>query len=152
MDEITKNIRFIERAIRMPLSRAKKLNLGCGYDYREGWVNADLNEQAKVDVQVDLNDLPLPFEDNTFDYIFSAHTIEHVREDMALPLIVELWRVLKPNGVLELRMPHFSHYSALSGFAHKRAFLLMLFSYLWTMSHWRTSRRPLILSIQCLNN
>lgn len=128
MEEIELNLRFIEKNLGMPLNKASKLNLGCGYDYRRGWINADINNQVKVDKIVNLNNLPLPFKDNSFDYIFSAHTIEHVNEDMALPLMVELWRVLKPNGILELRMPHFSHYSALSGFAHKRAFSVNAFS------------------------
>lgn len=125
--EIEENICFIEKHLHKKFSDMNKLNLGCGYDYREGWVNADLNGQAKIDVSVDLNKLPLPFADNSFDYVFSAHTIEHVEEDMALPLMIELWRVLKPNGILELRMPHFSHYSALTGFAHKRAFSINSF-------------------------
>jgi ubiquinone/menaquinone biosynthesis C-methylase UbiE len=128
MDQIRAHDRFIEKKLGMSLDKADKLNMCCGYDYRSGWINVDINNQAKVDKVVNLNKLPLPFKDNSFDYIFSAHTIEHVKEDVTLPLMVELWRILKPRGILELRMPHFSHYSALSGFAHKRAFSINAFS------------------------
>jgi len=28
----------------------KKLNLGCGNDYRKGWINVDFNKKVKADV------------------------------------------------------------------------------------------------------
>lgn len=39
-----------------------KLNLGCGNDIREGWVNLDINKKEGVNVVHDLNEVPLPFE------------------------------------------------------------------------------------------
>lgn len=102
---------------------AKKLNLGCGADYRQGWTNLDAwsNEEIRPDVFWDLRKLPLPFEDNTFDYIFSAHTLEHI-EGKLTGLVIELWRILKPNGILEIRVPHASHIGALEGMEHRNSF------------------------------
>jgi SAM-dependent methyltransferase len=39
----------------------------------------------------------LPFKDNTFDYVFSFGTIEHIRENEQA--VKEAFRVLKPGGV-----------------------------------------------------
>jgi ubiquinone/menaquinone biosynthesis C-methylase UbiE len=45
----------------------------------------------------------LPFEDDTFDIVYSSHVLEHVtNEDEALR---EMKRVLKPNGILIIGMP-----------------------------------------------
>lgn len=116
-----KNTNFIKKNLRKSSDRINKLNLCCGADYREGWVNADIESNKEKDVALNLEELPLPFEDNTFDYIFSCHTLEHVRGDLVL-LMTELWRILKPNAILEIRVPHFSHYSSLSAFGHHNVF------------------------------
>jgi SAM-dependent methyltransferase len=109
----------------------KKLNLCCGFDYKEGWVNADHKLAInKKDVEIDLEKLPLPFEDNTFDYIFSSHTLEHINREI-MGVFVELWRVLKPNGILEIRVPHFSHSSALASPGHKKAFSIGSFFWIF---------------------
>lgn len=46
-----------------------KLNLGCGTDIRKGWINLDIAKLDGIDVIHDVNNVPLPFEDNTFDYV-----------------------------------------------------------------------------------
>ena len=45
-----------------------KLNLGCGTDYRKGYINVDVSRNIKVDVLADLN-LGLPFKDNVFEEV-----------------------------------------------------------------------------------
>lgn len=113
----------------------KKLNLGCGEDYKEGWVNADIGNTFKKDVEVDLHKLPLPFEDNTFDYIFTAHVLEHLDYNKIggtlVPLIIELHRILKPNGRLEIRVPHVSWIGSLGILGlHRNVFSLNCFQVL----------------------
>ena len=45
----------------------------------------------------------LPFDDSTFDVVYSSHVLEHVEsEEKALQ---EMKRVLKPNGILIIGMP-----------------------------------------------
>ena len=74
----------------------KKLNIGCGKDYREGWVNLDYDNSIKADVYHNLNKYPYPFKENTFDIVVASQIIEHVFEqDRALE---EIKRVLKPGG------------------------------------------------------
>ena len=45
----------------------------------------------------DLNVLPYPFEDNSFDYVISDQVLEHIT--MPEQAIKEALRVLKPNGI-----------------------------------------------------
>lgn len=43
-------------------------------------------------------------DDNSFDYVYSSHTLEHV--DNAEITLQNWWRVLKPGGYLILYIPH----------------------------------------------
>lgn len=47
----------------------------------------------------------LEFEDNTFDFIYSEHVLEHFFLDEALDLLRECYRILKPNGVIRIVVP-----------------------------------------------
>lgn len=89
----------------------KKLNLGCGEDKKEGYVNVDFHSHVMPDVQHDLNQMPYPFEDNSFDLIETFHILEHL--DKPLVVMQELHRILKPGAELHIKVPHFSR-----GFTH----------------------------------
>lgn len=63
----------------------KKLNLGCGKDYKKDWINLDLGsttnygDKIKVDVAHDLNKYPLPFKDDEFDEVYMGGIMEHIK-------------------------------------------------------------------------
>ncbi len=82
-----------------------KLNIGCGHDYREGYVNLD-SGKCRADVYHDMNVVPYPFKDNSFIYIFSNHSLEHVRKDRWLDVVGELYRISKPDAVWEIKAPY----------------------------------------------
>lgn len=84
-----------------------KLNLACGLDYLEGYVNVDLYplENAKVDAQFDVS--VLPYEDNTVDEIRAFHIIEHFDWFQGQKTLEEWFRVLKPGGRLWIETPDF---------------------------------------------
>ena len=84
----------------------KRLNLGCGLDIKEGYINLDKMEAKGVDVVWDLDKFPYPFKDNTFDEIIAFHILEHLFDYGKA--MWELNRILKPNGKLHLKVPHFS--------------------------------------------
>ena len=42
-----------------------KLNLGCGKDYRDGWVNVDFYDDSTCDIKHDLEIFPWPWEDDS---------------------------------------------------------------------------------------
>lgn len=89
----------------------KKLNLGCGEDKKEGYINLDRQGMVRPDVMHDLNVLPYPFPDNTFDLVEASHILEHL--DKPLSVMAEINRLLKPGGELIVKVPHFSR-----GFTH----------------------------------
>lgn len=97
------------------------LNLGCGKTRIPDVVNVDrVYIKDFVDVVHDLDQLPYPFDDNSVDEIHMYHVLEHLSEP--IKKIEELHRILKPNGVLNLRVPHFSSMGAFSDITHIRPF------------------------------
>ena len=46
-----------------------KINLGCGHDYKDGWVNVDFYDDSKCDVVHDLEEFPWPWEDLSLIHI-----------------------------------------------------------------------------------
>ena len=87
-----------------------KLNVGCGTDYKAGWVNIDNNSDnniEKLDLNWDLRN-PLPFPDNSVDYIFNEHFIEHLTVEEGKASVKDFMRVLKPGGVLRIATPDLS--------------------------------------------
>jgi len=106
----------------------KKLNLGSGIDYREGWINLDLGnkniygKKIKVDVIHDLNKFPYPFSDNYFEEIWMDQVLEHLEEP--LKVMKELIRISKDNAIITVRVPHFSHFKAFYDPTHKHFFSL----------------------------
>ena len=104
------------------------LNLGCGYDYREGWVNLDLSSfEGKCDIRCDLDKQALPFDNCFFDVVLASHVFEHIRD---LPcLIDEIHRILKKTGELHIRVPHGGSDDAWEDPTHVRAFFPGSFAY-----------------------
>ena len=83
------------------------LNVGCGTDYKEGWINIDNNSDNNIE-RLDLNwDLrnPLPFEDNSVDFVFNEHFFEHLTVEEGQMAMKDIMRVLKPGGVMRIAMP-----------------------------------------------
>lgn len=80
-----------------------KLNLGCGEDYRDGWVNVDVVPECDPDLVVNLSSFPWPFAAASFDRILAGHVFEH------LPSIgdalAECGRILRPGGTVDIRLP-----------------------------------------------
>jgi SAM-dependent methyltransferase len=103
-----------------------KLNLGCGRDFRPGYVNLDLARIRGVDVVADL-EKPLPFQDGTFDEVFTSHVLEHVSD--LISLLGELQRICKPGAVIRIWVPHLSFFGAYTDPTHKRFFGYHSFDY-----------------------
>lgn len=102
------NIR-VKSKIRALLAGRKsiRLNVGCGTDYKKGWINIDNNSDeniTKLDLNWDLRN-PLPFADESVDYIFNEHFIEHLTVDEGKAAVQDFMRVLKPGGVLRMATP-----------------------------------------------
>lgn len=87
---------------RVPL----RLNLGAGKDVREGFCNIDFVQRPGIDVVLDLDHNPFPFQDESVDFILASEVMEHfAHRDHVWR---EIDRVLRPGGQIEIR----AHYGA----------------------------------------
>ena len=75
----------------------RKIHIGCGPNKLDGWDNFDLPE-------VDITH-PLPFADDSVDFLFNEHVIEHVTPQQGWRFMAEARRVLKVGGVLRTAFP-----------------------------------------------
>jgi predicted SAM-dependent methyltransferase len=78
-----------------------KLNLGCNDRSVSGYVGVDVCPPA--DLIADLTQ-PWPWGDSTVDEVLAFDVFEHLpnkRQTMN-----ELWRVMKPNGIARIQVPH----------------------------------------------
>lgn len=105
---------------------AKKLNLGCGTDIRPDYVNLDISDLEGVDVVHDLNNLPLPFEDNTFTEVLCLDILEHI--DYPL-LLAECHRILESGGRMVIDVPHFSSNNNFVDPTHRHRFSVKTFNF-----------------------
>lgn len=108
------------------MKELKRLNLGSGKDYKEGWTNLDYNRDYKVDIVHNLNKFPYPFKEAEFDYIYCSHVLEHV--DDLFRTLRELLRILRKGGVIHTKVPHFSNGNGYNDLSHKRFFGWFTFS------------------------
>ena len=94
-----------------------KLNLGCENKILDNFINVDLFPFKGVDKVYDLNKLPLPWKDNSVDYVLCSHLLEHL--DNPLEFMLEVYRICKPNSEINLRVPHFSCFATYADLTHK---------------------------------
>ena len=88
--------------------RLTKVHIGCGKNYFPGFLNIDGNFERKVDYLLDVR-VGLPFPNESIDFIYSCHMLEHVHVTKAISILKEWHRVLKPSGHIRLTLPDFSY-------------------------------------------
>lgn len=84
------------------LLKEVKLNLGCGFMTRSGWINCDMYDE-RADVKCDVS--KLPFKDDSADEIYASHIIEHFHYYECFDVLKEWLRVLRPGGKLMIETP-----------------------------------------------
>lgn len=115
-----------------------RLNLGCGRNIIEGWINIDWAKLPGIDIVADLNQCatqPLPFADDQVDEMLLSHVIEHLPN--TLPLMQELHRIAKPGARAWVRVPHGGSDDAWEDPTHVRAYFVGSFGYFSQPYYWR---------------
>ena len=102
-----------------------RLNLGCGEKILDGFINVDLYQDDPRVFKWDLNMLPLPFKDDSADEILMHHVLEHVL--YPYELLIECKRILKDDGVLNVKLPTFSNGVTHRSFYHGVEYLYVLY-------------------------
>lgn len=122
-----------------------KLNIGSGLTRRAGFTNIDrvqcVDDKGNqyTDIICDIEKESLPFEDNSVDEIACYEVLEHL-ENLIFAMN-EMWRVLKPKGILKGWVPREGGRGALADPTHKRIFITDTFDY-FTGVNSRHSFRP----------
>ena len=80
-----------------------KLHLGCGPNFKEGWLNADKFD-SRADIYLNAYHR-MPFSDQTFFYLYSEHTLEHLKITKVKFFLEECLRILKPGGIFRITVP-----------------------------------------------
>jgi SAM-dependent methyltransferase len=96
------------------------LDVGCGSKKHPGAVGIDLSPQTDADIVHDLDALPWPLDDDSFDEILLQDVIEHLRDPYGV--FAELHRIGRPGARVRLRTPHFSSALAYSDPTHVHYF------------------------------
>ena len=97
-----------------------RLNLGSGGGRRSGFYGVDLLPLHGVDIVADLNEPLSALPDDSVEEIYTRHTLEHIAN--FLGLVTEIGRVVRPNGRIEIIVPHFSNPYGYSDPTHVRFF------------------------------
>jgi len=85
---------------------SKKLNIGCGNDYRVDHDNWDISEECKTDSVVDIANDMWPCEENFYDQIYCSGVLEQMQtNEQLLNVMNEAWRVAKPKCGFTIIVP-----------------------------------------------
>ena len=108
-----------------------KLNLGCGSQVPDGWINVDyamgarfmkiplfraFNKKLKIfnldwNERIYLHDLTkkFPWADSSIAIVYSSHTLEHFSKEDGQRFLVECHRVLRKDGIIRIVVPDLHH-------------------------------------------
>lgn len=130
------------------------LNIGAGNRIVAGAVNHDrVRHRPEIDVAHDLNLLLWPWPDETFDKIIARAVLEHLDIDLVTSLN-ECWRILKPGGIVYLKLPYWDSDLAHQDPTHRWFFSMKSFDQFdpdllrgreygfYTDRHWRIVKGP----------
>jgi SAM-dependent methyltransferase len=83
-----------------------KLNLCCGGDVREGYINVDVRRTKPNVLVLDLErELLKPFPSSSADEIIARDCIEHISWRRVEELLRDMYRVLRCNGRAYIQVP-----------------------------------------------
>lgn len=84
-----------------------KINIGCGRDYREGWVNTDISLATKADFYFDIGKETLLMEGDQAELVYISGVLEQIGpNDELRHALNECHRLLKPGGMIQIVVPN----------------------------------------------
>lgn len=98
--------------------RPVMVDVGCGAQKQyPGNIGVDLRPTPEIDVRADVSE-SLPFAGNSVDRVFLVHILEHLID--FLPLLDEVHRVLRPDGIAYVLSPWWRYVNAVADPTHVR--------------------------------
>ncbi len=116
---------LLEKTKQIHFERGRALDFGCGLgrlsralaDHFEQVIGVDISKRM-IDLAIQYNDdcknckfylnetADLKaFEDDYFDLIYSARTLQHIEPEYSKNYLIEFLRILSPNGLLVFQLP-----------------------------------------------
>jgi predicted SAM-dependent methyltransferase len=111
------------------------------------WLNTDIRSSESI-AYLDLTER-FPLDDNTFDYVFSEHVIEHIQYAQGVGMLREAFRVLRPGGKIRVVTPDFVFLKALydpEKSALQKAYIA------WASEQWLGGSAPPYAEMHVINN
>lgn len=101
-----------------------KVNLGCGKLILDGYKNYDYKPVNRSVEYLNLEQLPLPFHDNSIKKeILLHHVLEHINLSVRYDLLLDLHRVMQGTCTLSVILPLFDTRLTHKSFFHPRGYL-----------------------------
>jgi hypothetical protein len=124
-----------------------KLNLGCGFDKKEGFTNIDITKDVNPDVVWDLTKTPYPFKNNSITQIYAKDVLEHIPRDKLLIVLEEWYRISKPNAIWEIIVPFYNTRLANANILHFGGFDFTSFDFLEENKSLESSYTPIKIKV-----
>lgn len=107
-----------------------KLNIGCGHNKIDGYLNVDISPECQPDLVCDLEVLPWIWLENSVDAVRFHHSLEHLGQQsrVFLGIMKELYRVCKNDSIIEIHAPHPRHDNFINDPTHVRVITPQLFT------------------------
>ncbi|GLQ50375.1 hypothetical protein GCM10010872_18240 [Dyella flava] len=87
-----------------PKDNKWKLHIGCGNHTLNDFINADLHPTSPHVFHLDATKR-FPFSDQSFDFIFTEHMIEHISYKDGVNMLSECHRILRKGGRIRISTP-----------------------------------------------
>ena len=94
-----------------------QVDLGCGKRKVKNAIGIDADPNSNADIICNLGVEPIPLESNSVDKVTATQFFEHLADP--IPVLNEVCRILKKDGVLFIEVPHYSCHIA-HGLGHKQ--------------------------------
>ena len=103
------------------------INLGCGDKKIDGAIGVDCRKTDAVDIRWNLSRKWWPFRKERFDNAYAMDIVEHMID--VFRFIDNVWRILKPKGMLYIRTTYFDSEQAYKDPTHFHFFTLESFDF-----------------------
>ena len=101
----------------LKMIQPRTLDVGCGINKYPGSIGIDRNPDSRADVLCDLDHIPYPFADNSFDQLRAIHVIEHLSD--VIRSMEEFHRLTRPGGRVRIETPHYTDFSSFCDPTHR---------------------------------
>lgn len=104
------------------------MNLGYRKIRKISRPKAEIVNLDTADSNVDIRNLN-EFDDEEFDEVYAFYVLEHLEFEAFFLLMDEIHRILGPNGIFSIKVPHWRGTSAFICPEHRRCFSAYTFNY-----------------------